>query len=553
VSTAAALADELFSLYLDREPLSATLWGLPGHDAEVPSITADADAAYAAALGALRARAESVDSAGQSASERITLAAVLNTIDQELIGVAVAAIEFTASPMPIVDGPALLLMLASSTKVSTPQQARDLATRTAAYGGYLDRCTERLRAGAAAGRHPLGSLAAKAVAQVDGYLGGDGPDVFSDVAPPDDWDGAAAWQRELAAAVDGSLRPALRRWRDAVQELPGRADDECGLLHLPGGAAAYDQLVALHTTLPLTAREVHEIGLTAVAELVEDAVQLGGSLGLTGFPAVRDALRASLIDVDAEQAMAAASRAIARAERVSAGVFPPPPPPPCVVAPMSEHVGRSGVSPHYTRPAADGSRPGTYWFNATEPATGAGWDLEVTAFHEGVPGHHLQAARMAAAEDLPALQRYFMVTAHAEGWGLYAEVLAGELGLYSSTEARIGAVAASLLRAARLVVDTGIHALGWTRSEALTYLVETVPMAEHALSAEVDRYIAMPGQALSYFIGRRELLRLRAAAQERLGDRFDLAGFHSAVLDQGDLPLPALAVAVDSWVGSTLL
>ena len=544
-----ALAAELFDRYLDREPLSATLWGLPGHDAQVPSVTADADAAYTAALEAVRERAQSLDGGQLTAADRITLAALLNTVEAELTYTRDAAIEYTASPMAVVDGPALLFMLASSTKVGTPEQARDLVARTTAYAGYLDRCAARLVAGAQAGRRPVASLVAQAVAQVDGYLGSDGPDPFGDVAPPADWDGAEAWQRELRAAVDESLRPALRRWRDTVSALPGRSDDECGLLHLPGGAAAYDRLVALHTTLPLTARQVHDIGVAAVAELTAEAVRLGGELGLDGFAAVREAVRASLVDVDPEQAMEAARRAIAEAERVSADVFPAPAPPPCVVAAMSEHLGRTGAPPHYTLPAADGSRPGTYWFNATQPSMGVGWDVEVTAFHEGVPGHHLHASRSAAA-DVPALQRYLMVTAHAEGWALYAEVLAGELGLYTSTERRIGAVAASLFRAARLVVDTGLHALGWTRSQALAYLVDSVPMAEEALSAEVDRYIAMPGQALSYFVGRRELLRLRAAAQERLGDRFDLAGFHGAVVDHGELPLPAVAVAVDNWIAS---
>ena len=550
VSTAATLADELFALYLDREPLDATLWGLPGHDAEVPALTAEADAAYVAALESLRARAQSLAGTEQSPAERIRLAALLNTITAQLAIVGLAAVEYTASALAVGDGPALLLMHASSTKISTAEQARDLVTRTHAYGGYIDRCANRLRIGSAAGRTPVASLAARAVAQVDGYLQDDGPDPFSDVAPPADWDGAAAWQRELQAAVETSLRPALRRWRDAVSELPGRSDDECGLLHLPGGAEAYDQLVALHTTLSLSAREVHEIGVAAVAELVEEGVRLGSSLGFDGLAAVNDAVRASMVGADAEESMESARRAIAAAERVCADVFPAPLPPPCVVAAMSEHLGRTGMAPHYTLPAADGSRPGTYWFNATEPATGSGWDLEVTAFHEGVPGHHLQCARLVTADEVPALQRYLAVNAFTEGWALYAEVLAGELGLYSSPQMRLGAVGASLFRAARLVVDTGIHALGWTRSEALGYLLARVPMAEQALAAEVDRYIAMPGQALSYFIGRRELLRLRAAAQDRLGERFDLAGFHGAVIDRGELPLPAVAVAVEAWIDS---
>jgi uncharacterized protein (DUF885 family) len=195
----------------------------------------------------------------------------------------------------------------------------------------------------------------------------------------------------------------------------------------------------------------------------------------------------------------------------------------------------------------DGSRPGTYWFNTRRPTAGTGWDLESVAFHETVPGHHSQLARLQRLPDLPLVQQ-MSLTVHAEGWGLYAERLAGEFGLYTDERTQIGAIGTELFRAARLVVDTGLHALGWTREQAVRYMTDHVPLPEAYLVNEVDRYLVMPGQALAYMTGQRELLRLRDSARDRLGTDFALPAFNAAVLDSGFLPLPVLAQVVEDWM-----
>jgi uncharacterized protein (DUF885 family) len=172
------------------------------------------------------------------------------------------------------------------------------------------------------------------------------------------------------------------------------------------------------------------------------------------------------------------------------------------------------------------------------------------AVHEGVPGHHLQLSRVQELEELTAMQRERALSVFAEGWALYAEQLAEEIGLYSDIEGLLGVVSASLARAARLVVDTGIHALGWTRQQALEFMVAHVPQSESFLANEIDRYIVFPGQALSYFIGKRELLRLRDDASRRLGPRFTLVDFHATVLNGGSLPMPVLRDKVRRWADS---
>lgn len=217
---------------------------------------------------------------------------------------------------------------------------------------------------------------------------------------------------------------------------------------------------------------------------------------------------------------------------------------------MPRHMAGFGAPPFYSPPARDGSRPGAYLYNDINPGPAGSWALEATAFHEAVPGHHVQFARLQAMRHLPLLLTTFYVVAHGEGWGLYAEQLADEFGLYSDNQQRLGMLACAAWRAVRLVVDTGLHARGWSRQHAYEFALAHCPMPESFVAAEIDRYIAIPGQALGYLIGQREILRLRDYARIRLGAAYDIRDFHSAVLDHGFLPLTVLSRAVEEWVTS---
>ena len=216
---------------------------------------------------------------------------------------------------------------------------------------------------------------------------------------------------------------------------------------------------------------------------------------------------------------------------------------------MPEVVAVGGAAPHYTPPRLDGGRPGTFWFNTERPTAGTGWDIEVVAFHEAVPGHHLQLSRLQLLTSLPDLQRQRSIAVFSEGWGLYAEQLAEEAGLYANERGLLGSFSTSLMRAARLVVDTGIHAFGWSRERALGFMADHVPMPREFLASEVYRYIVMPGQALAYLTGKLEILRIRDDARQRLGSAFSLPAFHGAVLDHGSLPMPTLARSITHWLG----
>jgi uncharacterized protein (DUF885 family) len=375
------------------------------------------------------------------------------------------------------------------------------------------------------------------------------PRALTTAAPASGWDGESSWREDRDRVIADAVQPALVRWRAAISELraEARPDDAAGMGSLPGGEADYLRDIATHTTLPFSANELHDIGLRTVEELEERSAEVGAKLTLSDRAAILAALRQASTVNEPATALTAAVAAIRRAEAAVVGVLPDPLPPPCAVEPMPPTVADAGMPPHYTRPRRDGTRPGTYWFNTRRPTAGTGWDLEAVAFHEAVPGHHSQHGRGALRSDLPRLQTLLSVTAHSEGWGLYAEQLAGELGLYRDARAELGALAMQLHRAARLVVDTGLHARGWSRQRAIDYLVAHVPLPEAFVTNEVDRYLAWPGQALAYLTGLREIQRLRDEARAELGSAFELPGFHAAVLDSGSLPLPVLADVVHSY------
>jgi uncharacterized protein (DUF885 family) len=217
------------------------------------------------------------------------------------------------------------------------------------------------------------------------------------------------------------------------------------------------------------------------------------------------------------------------------------------MAEMPEAGAQDAPIAYYLPPATDGSRPGTYFVNTTAPTTRTRFESEALAFHESIPGHHLQLAIAQELEDIPEFRKHALVTAYVEGWGLYTERLADEMGLYSGPAERMGMLSFDSWRAGRLVVDTGMHALGWSRQEAVDYLTRNSPLALNNIDSEIERYIGMPGQALAYTIGRREIMRLRDNAARSLADAFDIRGFHDTVLGSGPVPLGVLADLVGTW------
>jgi uncharacterized protein (DUF885 family) len=549
MTSARDLADRVHRRWLEENPFAATMYGIPGYDDLLPDESEEGQQAWRDELGRFLREADAIAGAPLDPAEAVTLDCTREAATQELEIIDLAATEYTVTPMQYT-GPAAFLAVAARTVLVDPDAAEAYLTRLRRSGGWFDQIGQRLRAGAGKGRLPVAPLAEQAVAWAEGVLAAPGTNPVLSPEPPQGWAGAAAWDSERRAVAAGVIQPALATWMETVKELIPRArpQDQAGLSCLPGGAEAYARAVRIYTTLPLTAEELHQTGLDHVAALEARAVELGAGLRLGGLDEIFAALRDSAGQVPPAEAIRRAADAVRRAEARAGEFFPQPLPPPCQVTPMPEVVAVSGAAPHYTPPRLDGGRPGTYWFNTRRPTAGTGWDTEVVAFHEAVPGHHLHLSRQQLLSGLPALQRQRSLPVFAEGWGLYAEQLAEETGLYADDRGLLGAVSTSLMRAARLVVDTGIHAFGWSRERALEFLAEHVPMPREFLAAEVDRYVVIPGQALSYLTGKLEILRIRDEARKRLGPAFSLPAFHGAVLDHGSLPMPALARSISGWL-----
>jgi uncharacterized protein (DUF885 family) len=215
---------------------------------------------------------------------------------------------------------------------------------------------------------------------------------------------------------------------------------------------------------------------------------------------------------------------------------------------MSPHEAKFSTIAYYRDPAADGSRPGSYYINTTQPETRPRYEAETLAFHEAVPGHHLQIAIAQELDGLPAFRRLSGPTAYVEGWGLYSERLSAEMGLLSDEMNRFGIASFDAWRACRLVVDTGLHALGWRRDRAIRFMADHTALAQNNIVNEVDRYLAIPGQALAYKLGQREILALRDEARTAFGDQFDIRAFHDVVLGQGAVALSTLRGIVEAWI-----
>ncbi|HEY7737119.1 MAG TPA: DUF885 domain-containing protein, partial [Candidatus Limnocylindrales bacterium] len=356
----------------------------------------------------------------------------------------------------------------------------------------------------------------------------------------------------LSSTIRDVVRPAFSRYREMLRDEVrpvARASDRPGLMHVPGGGDAYRRLIRHHTSLDLDAEEIHATGLREIARIDAEFVELGGRvLGTRDLPETLERLRKdpALFFATRDEVQAKATDALSRAHNAIPEWFGILPAAPCEVVRMEAHEEKHSTLAYYRQPAADGSRPGQYFINTYQPETRARYEAEALAYHEAIPGHHLQLAIGQERADLPAFRRHLGPTAYVEGWGLYTERLSDEMGLYSGDLDRFGILSFDAWRACRLVVDTGMHALGWTRDRAIAFMSDHTALAANNIANEVDRYIVWPGQALGYKTGQLELLRLRAAARDRLGSAFDIRAFHDVVLGAGAVPLPTLRELVDS-------
>ena len=559
--TLRSLADRFWEDYLTEFPTWATIIGDRRFDDRLEDDSPAAIDRRIAWLSGVARAAETIDPVGLSGAERVTRQMLIDETSGQAAGLDTRMHEWTVDPL---GGPTVsLLDLVDYQTIRTPEDGRAMIARWRAIGPYLDRQGIDLERAAGQGRVAVVNPVERVLDVLDGLdriAAGDWKLSAPALAEHDDWTerDQASFRDDLRAAVRDEAVPAFGRYRETIRRaiLPvARPSERPGIVHLPGGEAAYRTWIRLHTTLDLEPEAIHATGLAEIERIDAEFVELGRRLlGTSDLPSTLARLRDDprLRFETADEVLETAQRSLARAQSAVSDWFGRVPAAACVVVPVPTHSEVHQTIAYYSWPAPDGSRPGRYYINLHAPETRPRYEAEALAFHEAVPGHHLQIAVAQELPGLPAFQRMLGSTAFAEGWGLYTERLSDEMGLYSSDMDRFGILSYDAWRAGRLVVDTGMHALGWTRRQAINFLAGHSALAPNNIANEVDRYIVWPGQALAYKIGQLEILRLREAARTELGDSFDIRTFHDTVLGAGAVSLPALRGRVEGWIAEVV-
>jgi uncharacterized protein (DUF885 family) len=545
------------------EPTWATTLGDRRFDDQLPRVDAASLDRAAGERRALLVRARGLATASLGQTDAVTLQLLAEGLHAES---GVDACRFHEWSVAAGSDSALgaLSYLVEQHRTPTPADGDNLVARLAGGGEMIDDTIANLRVGLAAGKVAPAEAIRRAIAQLDDELARPVP-AWSMTSPARDAAAAAGWPdadrarfaAALLAAVETRVAPALRRLRAfyADELLPrGRTERE-GLCGLPDGEAAYAATIREHLGLDRTAAELHELGLAEIAKTDREIAALGASaLGARDLADTIARLRGdrALYFTTADEIVTGAKRALDRANAAVPAVFGTLPRTGCVISIVPDYEAPYTTTAYYREPHYDGTKPGEYFVNIYQPETRPRFEFEALSWHEAVPGHHTQIAIAQELGELPLFRKLFGSTAYVEGWALYTERLADEIGLYTADLDRLGMASYDAWRASRLVVDTGLHAFGWTRRQAEEFMLAHTALSPQNISNEVDRYIGWPGQALAYKFGQLEIFALRRQAQDALGARFSLPGFHDAVLGGGAVTLPVLRARVEAWIASTL-
>ncbi|MCL1042197.1 MULTISPECIES: DUF885 domain-containing protein [Shewanella] len=358
--------------------------------------------------------------------------------------------------------------------------------------------------------------------------------------------------QQYSDLISKELLPALTSLKQYFQDtyLPvARASD--GWWGLPNGKVWYQHLANSHTTTSMSVDEIHQIGLDEVARILSEMDKVRAQVGFEGdLTAFFDSLSSEPQYFFSDRQGLIDGYGVLK-DKINAELpqyFNVMPKADYVVKPVESFREQSAAGASYQAPAVDGSRPGVFYINTFNLKAQPKWGMTTLSLHEAAPGHHFQIAIKQELTGVPQFQRFSGYTAFEEGWALYAEYLGIEMGLFEDPYQYFGKLSDEMLRAMRLVVDTGLHAKGWSREQAIQYMKDNSPMAESDIIAEVERYMAIPGQALSYKVGQLKILALRAEAEKALGDKFDLKGFHDQILTSGSLPMAVMEQKIHRWI-----
>ena len=557
----AALFDREFARYVDEHPEVGTIYGIPGHDDKLTDNSPAAIARRKAHVNELIAQLRAFDPAKLDTQDRISRDIALERAELDARENAFYRdLPFGSddrwNSVTTMSGPELGLgYVVNATRFATVADYENYLKRLSKVAAWLDQDMQNLRSGMRSGWMPPHEAMVTVPRMFDDFAG-------TDITRSPMWTPFTKFSAEIGQAdrdrltaegrriLSTSVHPAFAKFQQFVEKeyLPATRK-ELAASALPAGPAYYALRVRESTTLPLDPAEIHNTGLAEVARIRGEMDKVIASTGFKGT--FEEFIKFTQNDPrflsKSSQERLTMYRDIAkRADAELPALFATLPRLPYGVRPMRAYERDS--ADHYSPGALDGSRAGFFEANVNNAEKRSWLDMESTLLHEAVPGHHLQNSRALEIEGLPQFRRTGWYVAYGEGWALYAESLGYEMGFYKDPYIHFGTLSNEMLRACRLVIDTGIHSMGWTRAQSIKYLGDNTGMTAGVVEAEVDRYIVIPGQALGYKIGELKIKALRARAKAALGDAFDVRRFHNAILDDGALPLTILEARIDEWI-----
>ncbi len=555
--TLSKLVSDYWQTSLSEFPESATWLGDNRYNDRLTDLSRAAITRRASETHSFLARANAIDASRLAGQDAISLSLLKWELNN-----AVTAERFPTESLILdqLDGPQLgFAQLVTNTSFRTEADYNDYFKRLAAFPAYMRQVTDLLRDGIRKGWvQPNGPLR-NVPAQIEGQLSPDqtrspfyGP--LKTIAPAISPVAAEALRIRGRALIADSVYPTLQRFRDFVRDvyLPA-GGGPIGVSSRAGGSDYYAFRIRQQTTTELSAAEIHRIGLAEVARI---HLQMDSVIRASGFKGTFDEFL-TLLRTDpkfyyshAEDLVTAYRDMAKRVDGQLPLLFAELPRNSYGVKPFPDFEAPSQTTARYSPGAADGSRAGNFMVNTYKLETRPKYEIEALTLHEAVPGHHLQISRAQELRSLPDFRRNGGYTAFVEGWALYAESLGSEMGFYADPYTKFGQLTYEAWRACRLVVDTGLHTMGWTREQAIEYMKSNTAKSEQDIAVEVDRYIVWPGQALAYKIGELKIKELRRRAERELGPRFNIRTFHNAVLDNGPLPLAVLEVEINKWIAA---
>jgi len=544
------IATRLWEGSLRLSPTTATVYGDDRYDDQLDDPGPVGRAAVRTLFEDASREAQAIPEDGLPVEDRITrdmlriIAAIVTEAD-DLAFHEIREVDQIDNPMTG------LAQLAQFQRADSPERLELWLARLRAYGPYVDARIQVMRDGVASGRTPARIVAERLIDQLRPTAALPAEEatltVMSRVASDAD-------RARVAEVVRDVVLPADRRYLEVLErEVLPASRAQPGLVSAPNGEALYRHAIRAWTTLDMDPRDVHQVGLDELAMIDEERREIARAEGFGGdVAAYRLALATDLANQapTQEALVARATEDIARAAAIAPTVFGRLPRAACEVRPVEAFKEQNAPFAYYFPPALDGSRPGTYYVNTYDLPSRTYSKLGSTTYHEAIPGHHFQISLEMEHPSLNVFRRLgarLAGGAYVEGWGLYSERLADELGLYRNEGERFGMLEGQAWRASRLIVDSGMHGLGWSRQQSVDWLLST-GLSETDANIETDRYIVWPGQALSYMTGMREIRRLRRELEARDGDRFDLKRFHDELIGHGSLPLATLARELPRWV-----